>query len=477
MSWHRLVERTSRHVWLAPAVLCLLAGLHQLIYFLVIPPWQGPDEPRHFEYIAQVAGRISPGEPEARELQWQIIQSMIRHDFWAYGYYMQPYEPSNPPGTLDDIWPGFAHETHQPPLYYWLAGALVRITDAPHVDGQLRVARLLSMVLGVGVVLIAWLTARTLFAPQIGVPFLIGLFVALLPMHAFMNVVANNDNLAALLVSIVVLFSTRIVRHGFRWTNLIFAIAATILALFTKRTALIAPVVLAATLAAALWDRIVGAVRSQAGRRVLPGMSAALVVILVGAWTAWHFSRPTVQYLWNGLLHLPPDVLDLLSDGKYADALVNTPYPYYTRMVFESFWARFGWLNVRLPSVWYWILAGMVGLAGIGWLASFCRAWRGDAGLTSGQRRCLVVFSVGSAIACLLIFAKEILFLSYQFGVTPQGRYLYPVIIPLATLLIIGLREATPPTWRWAVAGTGTITFALFSTVCIIGYVVPYFSS
>jgi len=466
----------ARLTWLIPILLFLLALTHELTYLWVVPLWQGPDEPRHFEYVALVAGNISPTEPAPLELQSRIIASMIEHDFWDYGYYIEEYDPAHPPQTLDDIWPGFAHETHQPPLYYELAGAVVRLSGASDIDAQLLVTRLLSALLGAGVALLSYATARTLFPGRIALPLLVGLFVALLPMHAFINATANNDNLASFFVALGLYLCARLLRHGFRWREAILMIAATGLALATKRTGFIAPAILFVTLFIMVWDHLLRALRSRKGRQIAIGAALIIVATVAGCGLGWQFARSSIFSAWSDFFHLPPDVLELLFDGSYARALTDTPYPYYTRMVFESFWARFGWLNVRLPDIWYWPLGGISVVAGIGVLRRGYRIFRQETEFQAYQIRSLIVFVIVVLLALLLIMGKEVLFLSYQFGVVPQGRYLFPVIIPLATLLILGLRELTPTRWRPASAYVGGVAFAIFSMICIIGYVLPYYS-
>ena len=465
-----------RAPWFAPILLLIIAAIHEGAYLAITPPWQGPDEPRHFEYIAQIAAGISPDDPAAVELQGRIIASMQAHDFWTYGYTVEEYDPGNPPRVLDDIWPGYAHETHQPPLYYRLAGALVRAGDASNIDTGLWIVRWLSAFLGAGVVLMAWATAHTIFPQRAGLSFLIGLFVALLPMHTFMNVVANNDNLASLLVAVVVFVSARIIRFGARWTDVLGGLAAAILAVTAKRTGMIAPAIWAASLLAAYWTHIARVFRSRSGRRIAIAIIVILCLLVAGALVFGDLVKSLIVNLWTGFLHLPPDVLDLALDGSYGQALVQTPYLYHTRVIFESFWARFGWLNVRLPDLWYMLLGGLCALAGVGMLLLFVRGWRHPEPWQPYQWRAFIVFTIVAVSNYVLILGKEVLFLSYKTGVTPQGRYMFPVVIPLAMLLVLGVRELVPARWRTPAGYAGGVGLALFSAICIIGYVIPYYA-
>jgi len=453
--------------WLLPALgLC-----HALLYAAIVPPWQGPDEPRHFEYIAQMA-RITPAQPAALALQGEIIDSMIEHDFWKYGYSIAPYDPAAPPRTLDDIWPGFAHETHQPPLYYRLTSLIVRAAGRLPVAAQLQWVRYFSALLCAGVVWLAWATVRTLFPQRAGLAAGVALFVALLPMHAFAYATANNDNLAAFFVCAQVFLAARALRYGLRPAGLFLQIALVGLALLTKRTGFIAPAILILTLLAAGWPRLA----RFWGRRRNALLTVGLALLLVAGGALLLFAgRPLLSRLWGGFFHLPKDVLKLLFDGSYAQALVQTPYPYYTRILFESFWARFGWLNVRLADGWYAALYGVCGLGCLGLILFFARVGRRRPLPPAYQIRTIVVFVFSAGLAYMLIMAKEVLYLSYRVGVVPQGRYLFPTIIPLATLLLIGLEQWTPARRRSLAGYLGLLALLAFDAICLAAYVWPYY--
>jgi 4-amino-4-deoxy-L-arabinose transferase-like glycosyltransferase len=452
-----------------PWLLFVLAFVHQVVWAHIIPPWQGPDEPRHFERLAQIAAGIEPGEPAALALQGAIIDSMLQQRFWRYGYAITPFDPARPPRVLDDIWPGYAHEAHQMPLYYALAAGIVRAAGGRDLAVQVGWVRLFSALLGAGVVLLAWASARTLFPERPGLALLISLSVALLPMHAFANATINNDNLAAFFTALQVFLAARALRFGLRWGEGLGMVACAGLAVITKRTGFIAPALLLATLAGVVWGRL------RLSRRALAIIAGIAAATLIVACALRQTLLAAVAGLWAGFFHLPADVLEHLLNGDYALALLKTPYPYYTRIVFESFWARFGWLNVRLPDLWYVALGGVCLAAGAGLVWLGVRVWRRRAGLQPYQVRGLLVFIVTATLAYIIIIGKEVLFLSYLAGVVPQGRYLFPVVIPLMTLIVVGLDAWVPARFKRPAGVVAALASAGFEAICIFGYILPYY--
>ncbi len=460
---------------LVPWLLALLGFCHTLLYVAITPAWQGPDEPRHFEYMAQMARGITPAEPAALTLQGEIIASMTAERFWDFGYSINPYDPARPPQTLDDIWPGFAHETHQPPLYYRLCSLILQAAGRLPLADQLRWVRVFSALLCAGVVWLAWATARTLWPARPLWAAGVALFVTFLPMHTFAYATANNDNLAAFFVCIQVWLAARALRYGLRGGEALAQVALVALALVTKRTGFIAPALLLITLMAAGWPALTRLWRARGGRRGIVLAAGALLALCAAGVLLLIVARPWFSQVWGGFFHLPKDVLDLTFNGSYAQALVKTPYPYYTRIIFESFWARFGWLNISLPMAWYAALAGVCGVAGLGILLLAWRVWRRRLSMEPYQGRALFVCVIVSVLAYALIMAKEVLYLSYQVGVVPQGRYLFPVIIPLAILSVSGLEQWSPAGRRRLAGAVGAVALVAFDWMCIIGYILPYY--
>lgn len=458
-------------VWPAAGIALLLFCLslvHQALYLYLVPPWQGPDEPRHMEYILLMAEGASAGSPAALAIQSRIIYSMEEYDFWKYGYFINPYDPQHPPHTLDDVWPGFAHETHQPPLYYWLAGRLVRWSGESDPARQLYVVRWFSALLGAGIVVMAWLAGRQLFPYQPGLAAGTALYIAGLPMFAFIHSMANNDNLSAFFSAGVFLCGAGALRGRLTWGRAVGMFLCAVLAVLTKRTGFVAPASAVCILIGSLWP-------AGARRRAWSILGVAIGVLAgVGGVMLWPAGRALLADLWH-FFHLPKDVVELLTGGAYVEAVVCTPYLYYSRLIFESFWARFGWLNVRLAEGWYFALLGLCAVAGIGFAKGLRRLMQKDEPAEPSLLRALVVYLLIAVAAYLLIMTKEVLYLSYRFGVVPQGRYLFPAVIPLATLLVWGLREWVPADRHREAGWAGGIALLSFDALCLIGYVLPFY--
>lgn len=106
-----------------------------------------------------------------------------------------------------------------------------------------------------------------------------------------------------------------------------------------------------------------------------------------------------------------------------------------TTLLFSSF-GVFGYMDVGLPWFWYsWYLAVVVGgVVGL-WRWLRCRWAQPDRRLTSRQ-----ALLASMALACAAIFfivVRHNFVVLYQ----AQGRYLFPALVPLLLLLLLGWRQ------------------------------------
>ncbi len=105
-------------------------------------------------------------------------------------------------------------------------------------------------------------------------------------------------------------------------------------------------------------------------------------------------------------------------------------------VLFQSFWVQLGWMGVPANANVYGLLAVFAGLAAAGvtvWLVG------GRQGIGGLEQRELGI--LGGLFA---LVAAQLAFYNLQFS-QPQGRYLFPALIPIACLAIVGLREFVTP--------------------------------
>ncbi len=180
------------------------------LFGVLTPPWQAPDEPAHYNYVAQLAGDgccpvIQPGD-------------------WDGAYQEEIISARFPPDQLDDL-PTIEYEDHQPPLYYLLLTSVFRLSD-----GDLIALRLTSVLFGLATVVGAYGVGRLLLPGREPVVLAAAALVAFVPQHLAILGSVNNDSLAEAIIAATLFACLLYVRGGrppvaMRWGAVITLIA------------------------------------------------------------------------------------------------------------------------------------------------------------------------------------------------------------------------------------------------------------
>ena len=373
------------------------------LYARYTPSWQLPDEPAHYNYIRQVVEAgccpiIEPGD-------------------WSSEYLSQLTSGKFAPELLDEI-DSVQYEDHHPPLYYLLASLVYRLGG-----GDLVALRLFSVMLGAGVVVLSYLVSRHILPDRPQVALAAMALVAFLPQHLHMMSAVNNDALAELLVALTLLCLLRYVESD----NVpVWRLGLLVgLAFLTKLTIyfLALPAVLAIWL---LWRR-----QNQPVSQLLQSLAMfTLVAVIIGG----------VWWLRNISVYGFPDLLGLAAhDQVVADQPRTASYIaargfsiYASDMLattFKSFWGQFGWMALPLDSVlggWIYRGFGLLSLAGL------------SGALLAYRRQAAIVDSWVLHLTVVVLVLLQFGYYNIEFQQW-QGRYLFPALIPIAPLLVLGL--------------------------------------
>jgi hypothetical protein len=381
----------------------------RLVFLIGTPTFYAPDEQPHYNYVRYLADhRAFP------------VQNSRTDD------------PSND-------W-----EYYQPPLYYLSLVPLYWAADAlwGNPDLTVRLLRGISILLWGATF---WLSQRILNRLRPGDEavrsFALGL-VCLLPTYAFISSSLNNDNLLIALGSAVLLLSLDLTKPDLPGSDRLkrslllgFVLG---LALLTKLTA----VVYLAWLGG-LFLIVVGRACSA------PVLSSRYhdreTVVAPPKWTV--LVRHAIPFLITiavaALMWAPWSWRNLVIYGSLtAEAVANVPREWPStghalsaslHYMHNSFWSVSGIYN-NVHGTYHRIGIGISLIAAGGWLVGFAK--RGKEALLLAGRQ------IGITLAMILaIFVNAALVL--RFGVLygqAQGRFLFPLLLPIALLLGTGLR-------------------------------------
>lgn len=424
-----------------PAVVRAALLAHLAVLLLSVFAWpvhRAPDEPQHLDLVLAVASRTAVPWPDPGRLR-QSTGGAAADRLYPRGDPV--FTAADAPGR----WPSWASAggatpgrspnwmVQHPPLYYLGVGVPLSLLpgwpDLPY-DVLLDLVRLVGALLLLPLPLLAWAAARRLTGDG---PVASAAAVTMLavPHVQHIGASANNDSLLILLMAGVTVPLAGVLRGDTRWRTAGLVGALTGLALLTKGTALVLPPVLG--LAYLLAARRAGLLRALG-----PALLAAGLAVGLGGW--W-WVRNKLRY---GVLQ--PN--GLLSDQSVLDRRPPVTSAADSGLRFLGVFARRVtgnlWLEPAVrprPAFVSWTSWGLSVLAVVLLLVGVLAAVR-----ARGPERLRV-----AEVAWLLLPAAGILgivlsgsWAAWRTSLQPagqQGRYLYPALVGLALLAVLGVHR------------------------------------
>lgn len=297
-------------------VLFVLTLVRGIVYSVIIPPWQAPDEPGHVEYAVLLAEkrRFLNRADSSPELQQQILSSMREFDFWRH---LGGEEPQNMPLSFTQdpslVLSG-TQLADESPLYYVIPALVFILAGIRDTLLQLYILRWFSAVLFSALVAVSYLVAVELFPDDRFMRTAIPAFALFLPMLAYMGSAANNDVLAILFSSLLFWQLVILFKKGANWRSASAVIGLACLAVVAKKTALFAAPTLLIAVPVYLRGRRTKI--EEPVRRALVG-SVLLFTLFLGVLLGWASGDAA------GWVERPPSWMSTRSDdavrsGSYA---------------------------------------------------------------------------------------------------------------------------------------------------------------
>ncbi|MCX6024026.1 MAG: glycosyltransferase family 39 protein, partial [Chloroflexi bacterium] len=406
-----------------PRSLLLLLGLLMAVtatlggkYIEATPAWQAPDEPAHFNYALHIAS--GGGLPVLVQGDWDqgLLDSLKSLRF--------------PPNRSVEA---IRYESHQPPLYYVLGAPALALTAGRPAAEQVQALRWMSLLWAVLLLPVGYAIVRRVVPESPGLALAVPAAATLIPQFLSISASANNDSLAVLLFSLILLALVHRIT-GPSGKGLLDRLASPVglglllgLALLTKTTIYAAALLIPAGLVA---EWIAGGRRAPLRLLIRDCAVVIGVALLVSGW--W-FIRNAIVY--GGV--------DITGLGRHDQIVVGQPrtgpLTFVTlwtliQTAFRSFWMQMGWMAAPAEDWVYALLAMLAGASCVGlalWL------WRGfrEAGLLRNAQG----WAMALCAAAAALIAGELAGYNLTF-VQPQGRYLFYAIVPIALGLLLGLR-------------------------------------
>lgn len=441
-------------------IIVCLALLRGVLYALVIPVDQTPDEFHHFELIK--AKQLALKNADEREK----AEMAARMEYARY-YFLNP-ESKRQVSVAD-----FAGKQLPSPnssLYYTFNAWILKIFSFNSVAAEAYLIRFISVILGASVVFLSFLVARELFPENlyllIGVP----AFITFIPQFSAMNGSINNDKLAEVLVSLGFLVMVKMLKYSITPFSVVLFAAAIGLAVFSKRTALFMIPIFLMFWFVYWWQSSLG-LRMHG---ILLGVVAALAG---GGYFLIKVSPGFETFINTHLIWMPAyKVEELFFRPELISGQLLKHYAKFFIVLYWSFWGVFGYMTIHLHHVWYLLVACVQGLAlcGLAWFT--IRVKKGEISVPAWRVKSLYLFMLSIVFAILLPFFRSCVLRPGQAQLT-QGRYLFPVLIPISVLTVFGIFSIIPSKYHRLTFILGIIGLIVLDSVCLLDYLLLNFHS
>lgn len=422
-----IIREATRYGRKQIAIVLLLFGLLAVAGSVINPLHEATDELRHYRFVQHIVQLHSlPVQSEAS------CQAQGHHPPLFYTL-----------AALTTFWIDTGHDIcYSPPgnpfwqYRYWEVGRdnknlyLHGGDEAFPWSGEAlaaHLARFVNILMGAGTVLLTWVMARVIWPKQPYLALGSAAFVAFNPMFVFLSGAINNDVIAALMGTAVLLACIVLVNSptglSRRWGMAMGVLYS--LALLSKFSLAAAGVLVATAVTYTAW-------RHKQWRLWLE------VAIIVGVVTAllagWWFVR-------NQMLYGEPTGFEKMTEiwgvrnpaESWGLAFSELPYTW------TSLWGRFGYGQIPLPEPIYIGLRWLIGLGLVGLAVPFVR------------RQWAELWEI--AMPLFLLALDVLLFFAVLFNyllVSPagaMGRFFFPALPALAILTFYGLSRWVE--WIW----------------------------
>lgn len=421
-------------------VLILIAVLVKgLLWWGMVPLWQTPDEQSHFaqlNFSIETNNWIGRGNKDlsreiliSEELLGTKRDKFGNNKFTYHPEYKIEYTKTTTGKHEKEIDSIPKAERKQmvgqesagyPPLYYLISKPLYSLVSNNGLIDRVYTVRLLSVLLNLGLVIVAYLIGRQVWKEKL-MAAVLAVMVGFHPMASYVAAGFHPDNLLNLISSVSILICLLILKNKVKLWHLMALGVLGVLGMETKQFMIfMIPGILAVVLYGLFSDRRLG-ISTAALSLIIP--AAAIVAKIPMP----YMPRPTggISFLEYFSFRIPKLMFEI--------------WPWY--------WGVFKWLGVVFPPLILKVITRLGILAGIGVGVRIFLMWRNRK--TEMEEKSLMFFFLISTTYIFYMFLWDWrLMQSNGFSLGLQGRYLFPALVAQMAIIVLGITGLVPEKWE-----------------------------
>lgn len=449
----------------------ILLFIRGLVFVFLIPLWLGPDEPTHVEYVMRLSRqtKFDKNMESDKRIRERMLFSMKESNYEGFGSRIM---------GGGDISPVAGAST--PPFYYFFNAALIKLLKIDSFENQIYFMRLISMMLGIGNLILIYLTANKICFEESGL-FSIAVvsFAGFLPQYSYMTATVNPENLVNLIITSIVFFCVLAFSNGLRWHYILSILILLFLGHITKTTIFIVLPLPIIVLAYKYGRKLLNYKKNLSKRAKIIAFIALSGIM--GFVCEELLSRGLIQKIYLQsveILQLPYNLIKLGFSSPFL-------YIKEIAVLFVSFWLSYGHMVYKMSIGWYILLFVISVFSLTGCILTgkdiFQKkyGWHNTVNTINIKGAVLLIALIVINIAAIYFDEFKACFKS---GIDPssmslrtQGRYLFSSLSAISCLFVLGIRGISPVSNK-ADAMKFLIVFMIFlNMVSIFKYLIPIF--
>ncbi|OGF47127.1 MAG: hypothetical protein A2452_00410 [Candidatus Firestonebacteria bacterium RIFOXYC2_FULL_39_67] len=441
-------------------IVLLVSFIKGLMWIALIPLFDTPDEPVHFDYVQKIAetNKIFFNKYDKKDIyQSEEVDLAAKYSGLMRIYHSrlnkinftgnETGENENRINTL----PVCLRRTNTnisaisiqyPPLYYMYSSIPYNIFYNSSIITRVFAVRIFSLLLGLLTIFMVYKIAGLIFNKQKYIPAFISLLVSFNPMYTFISVSVNSDNLLTLLFTLFLYYYLKIFLTKYKIRDVIFLLFVLLLGIFTKQQFALSLIIL-----------------------FIPFCFAKeypLKTKIIGGVVCFSFLFLAVLNLKNNF----PVPVFIEKIGKVYEYFHEDFIPFFFVDMPYSFFGDFGWLNLPIPPLASRVLLVLSVTCILFYIFDIYKA--------VFKKRPFLPLKIHILLLIpLVIYTMSLVYIDCNIKFGLQGRYFFPIIAFIYICMTSGLLSVVSKKDHVKYLAVISVTAVLFNIYCLMIIILP----
>lgn len=418
-----------------------------ILWIVLIPIWQYPDEQAHFAQVQDITelGKV-PTVGSNTSYEIALSEKILGTERDGSGNNKYTYHPEynilysdNSIGLFEKELLNLHKEsrtnlvkseaTLNPPLYYFFGSIAYKLAYNGSLLDRVYAVRLMSALIFMGTVILSLKIGLIIFDKEKYLSIILPSLIAFKPMLTFASTGVLPDSLTNFLFTSILYLSLKIFKDGLKFSTLILILLTVALGVSTRQQFLISVLIISVPILYTIYTK-----PKYIKHFILTLLSFSLFIyfsntLLIGSPFFANFRVPEIFD--TGFLRF-----GTISFSTFISYFIWSMRHTYSE-VWPWYWGVYKWLSLTLPPVYYQTINRVILVGLIGLVIKFVLIVRER---EVSKNTIYPVFLLAASLIYFLTLVTwdYIFYLKHGFSFGIQSRYFFPLVVAHISLILIG---------------------------------------